>query len=110
VVKFGHAGKDNLGRLKVKSVAGFVVERTDEYKQIVASLTNFKAAAGKKRSAPGPEEASTSRVVGDADEEERRKRRKIKGFGILGFLGAPSAVAQMEQQQDEDEDMENAFD
>jgi hypothetical protein len=105
VVKFGHAGKDQLGRLKVKNVAGFVLWDTDEYKQVLASLTNFKAAKLAKRNAAGRDEKDEREraATADANNEERKKRQRVKGYGMLGLIGAPSAQAEAEEEMDVDD-------
>jgi len=91
--------------LKVKNIAGYVLWETDEYKQTLASLTNFKAARQATRGKSAREEEKPGDEV-DAENEEKKKKRRIKGYGMLGLIGAPSATA---EERPEDMDIDDLF-
>ena len=85
---FNHGGKDKLGRLRVKNVAGFVLFSAAQYEPIMSDLI-LKGGKGKKR------EREESRTVDTqvAEGEESKKKRRLQGMGMLGMLNRPGVEA-----------------
>jgi hypothetical protein len=86
VVKFGHAGKDKMGRLKVKNVAGYVLFDTSEEKTIMSTLLALK---DRKLKQGKRKEREPDQPLSLEEDEERKKRRRRLGYGMLALQAPP---------------------
>jgi hypothetical protein len=86
VVHFSHAGKDKMGRLRVKGMDGTIPFDTNQERDIMGELLKLMA-KGKKREREEDVPEGGPSSGGSVEDEERRKRRRLKGLGML-FSGA----------------------
>jgi len=98
-VFFDHKSKDKEGKLRIKNVTAFIPFDTDEYRDINNRLGSL--VKGKKRERE--EEETVAPTQEQLDLEDKKKRRRIKGIGMLGLtFGLPSSDATMDVDDEDD--------
>jgi len=81
-VFFDTKGKDKEGKLRVKGVTSFIPFDTDEYRGIQGSLLTLMG-KGKRRRVESDDTVGATQE--EIDQDAKRKRRKEKGFGMMGL-------------------------
>lgn len=92
VVSWSHAGRDRMGRMKVKNGAGFILFGSTEEKGIMARLNEHANQKGRNKRTGADLDAEAQKKKDDYD-EEKHKRRRIKGMGMLGLMNPPTLGA-----------------
>jgi hypothetical protein len=102
-VFFDSKGKDKEGKLRVKNVSAFIPFDTDEAKGISGSLLKLLSSRKRKEREDEDESGPAERTQKEMDDERKVKRRKEKGYGMLGLsFGLAQGDADMPVDDDED--------
>lgn len=92
-VFFDHKGADKQGKLRISHLSSLIPFDTEDSKAIMKSLVSLTSSQ-KRKADDKDEEAPAGKTQEELDQDEKKKRRKVAVYGMLGMtFGPPPAEA-----------------